>query len=350
MSGHGGGRRKKGGHGGGGGGHGDARFLVTYADLLTVLMALFLVLWVLASIDLNKFKKFTQGLGEFGNPAAETVPDLSQASPGQTEPPDTVAEPTKGVTTETTDPASAGGGGAGSGTGTGEVAGAGTGTTPDAGTGAGGGAGGGAGSGDLTSEQLQQVAQQITGDLAAANIPPSSSSVRVEARGLIVTIQTDGVLFESASAAMMAGGRDILAALAPVLRSVPNKILIEGHTDKRPLARANYDNWNLSTDRAISVLRTLMNALGVPSDRLAATGYAEFRPVDTGDSPEALAKNRRVELVVVAKADAPAAPATPTPATSAPAGGTSGATEVTVAPAAKTETTPTLTTAPATGG
>ena len=348
MSGHGGGRRKRGGHGGGGGGgHGDARFLVTYADLLTVLMALFLVLWVLASIDLNKFKKFTQGLGEFGNPAAETVPDLSQASPGATAPPETVAEPTKGVTTETTDPASAGGGGAGSGTGTGEVTGAGTGTTPDAGTDAGGGAG--AGSGELTSEQLQQVAQQITGDLAAANIPSSSNSVRVEARGLIVTIQTDGVLFESASSSMTAGGRDILAALAPVLRSVPNKILIEGHTDKRPLARANYDNWNLSADRAISVLRTLMNALGVPSARLAATGYAEFHPVDPGDTPAALAKNRRVEIVVVAKADAPAA-APAAPATPGGTGGTGGEAAVSVAPAAKAETTPTLTTAPPTGG
>ena len=55
------------GHGGG-----DARWLVTYADLLTLLMVLFLVLWVISTIDLKKFEKFKSGLGDFGNPAAET--------------------------------------------------------------------------------------------------------------------------------------------------------------------------------------------------------------------------------------------------------------------------------------
>ena len=107
MSGHGGGggkKKRRGGHAAGGG-HGDARFLVTYADLLTVLMALFLVLWVLATIDLNKFKQFTQGLGDFGNPAAKVVEDISEASPGQTTPPETAAESTAGETTETIEPA-----------------------------------------------------------------------------------------------------------------------------------------------------------------------------------------------------------------------------------------------------
>ena len=76
-------RRKKGhGGGGGGGGHGggDSRWLVTYADLLTVLMVLFLVLWTISSIDLKKFEKFKSGLGDFGNPAAAQASAADLAS------------------------------------------------------------------------------------------------------------------------------------------------------------------------------------------------------------------------------------------------------------------------------
>lgn len=280
MSGHGGGgggkKKRRGGHGGGGG-HGDARFLVTYADLLTVLMALFLVLWVLATIDLNKFKKFTQGLGDFGNPAAEQVEQIEEASPGQTMPEEVEESPTAGETTDTV----------------------------EASDGAGGGEGG-----ELTSKELEGVAEQLTGSLAAAGVPTSASTIRVEARGLIVTIQTDGVLFPSGSADMQKAGHDILEVLAPEFQAIDNRIIIEGHTDKRPLARSGYDNWNLSADRAISVLRTLKDDFGIPGDRLAATGYGEFHPVDPGDSAEALAKNRRVEIVVIAKTATAPAPAT----------------------------------------
>lgn len=297
VSGHGGGgrRKKRGGGHGGGGGHGDARFLVTYADLLTVLMALFLVLWVMASIDLEKFKKFTQGLGDFGNPAAAQVDDLAEASPGQTIPEVIEEEPTVGDTLD-------------------EVA---------ASDGAGGGAGG-----ELTTDQLEGVAQQLTESLAAANVPTTASTIRVEARGLVVTIQTDGVLFESGAASMTSGGLDILAVLAPEFSAIGNKIIIEGHTDKRPLARQGYDNWNLSADRAISVLRALRYDLGVPPERLAATGYAEFHPVDTGDSPEALARNRRVEIVIVAKAATTPAPRAEPKAEAADGEATEGDAEV----------------------
>lgn len=308
MSGHGGGggkkKRRGGGHGGGGG-HGDARFLVTYADLLTVLMALFLVMWVLATIDLNKFKKFTQGLGDFGNPAAEVVKDVSEASPGETVPPDGSTEdttPTAGETTDTTEAAGGSTGAPGS---------------------------GGDGTSELTTGQLEGVAGRLNESLASAGIAASASSVKVEARGLVVTIQTDGVLFPSGSATMTQGGKDILAVLAPELQGIANKIMIEGHTDKRPLARVGYDNWNLSADRAISVLRVMANELGIPAERLAATGYGEFHPVDTGDSEEALARNRRVEIVVLAKATTPEPVSAPAPEGDAATGESTATTDAT---------------------
>lgn len=323
MSGHGGGggkKKRRGGHAGGGG-HGDARFLVTYADLLTVLMALFLVLWVLATIDLNKFKKFTQGLGDFGNPAAEVVETVDEASPGETVPEDGSPEdttPTAGDVTDTTDAINGTSGAPGS---------------------------GGDGDNELTTGQLEGVADRLTGSLASAGIAATASSVKVEARGLVVTIQTDGVLFPSGSATMTQGGKDILAVLAPELQGIANRIVIEGHTDKRPLARVGYDNWNLSADRAISVLRVMVNELGIPAERLAATGYGEFHPVDTGESEEALARNRRVEIVVLAKATTPEpAPAAAAEGEAAAGDGAAATDEATVGAEPAGEATTTATT------
>jgi len=73
---------------------------------------------------------------------------------------------------------------------------------------------------------------------------------------------------------------------------------VDGHTDKSGLGGGGVfaDNWELSQARALSVVRYLVDFEGIPSNRLAATGFGEFQPVDTGDSPEALARNRRIEL------------------------------------------------------
>ena len=71
---------------------------------------------------------------------------------------------------------------------------------------------------------------------------------------------------------------------------------VDGHTDIKPIATPEFpSNWELSSARAISVVRYLM-AQGVPANRLVAAGFGEFQPVDTGDSHEALSKNRRIEL------------------------------------------------------
>ena len=298
MSGH-GGRKKRGGHGGGGGGGGhgggDSRWLVTYADLLTVLMVLFLVLWTISTLDLAKFKKFTSGLGDFKNPAAAAT-TVSETSPLNPDQGPTGTSPD--ATTDTTGTGSGAGDGTGDGTGAGT--GAGTGTDPGTGTGT-----------DLTNDQLRAVADKIVLDLAAKNLPPSATSIRLEDRGLVVSVSTDGVLFVSGAAAMTDPGRSIIGALAPEFKSFSNHIIIEGHTDARPLAgRGGYDNWNLSSDRALSVLKVLVDQFGIAADRLSAAGYGEHKPLDPAATPEAYARNRRVEIVVVARLK-PAAAATP---------------------------------------
>jgi flagellar motor protein MotB len=124
---------------------------------------------------------------------------------------------------------------------------------------------------------------------------------RREPRGLVVTIVTDQVLFLPGQADIQPGGFTILDVVADALADLSNDVLIEGHTDSRPISTGRFpSNWELSTSRATTVLRYLVEARGFPVERISAAGYADTHPVDTGNSAEALAKNRRVEIVVLA--------------------------------------------------
>lgn len=114
------------------------------------------------------------------------------------------------------------------------------------------------------------------------------------------------VLFESASATLSAEGKSQISSVADVLAEVavliPSSIdwiiRVDGHTDNEPLGGAGEfaDNWELSQGRALSVVKYLTDELGFPPGRLAATGFGEFRPVNSQDSAEARAQNRRIEL------------------------------------------------------
>jgi chemotaxis protein MotB len=112
------------------------------------------------------------------------------------------------------------------------------------------------------------------------------------------------VLFPSASAQLEEGGKQELVKMADTLKEVSKSIPKEvnwivtviGHTDKRPISTAQFpSNWELSTARALSVVKHLIEN-GIPAERLAATGYGEHQPIETGLTEEALAKNRRIEL------------------------------------------------------
>jgi len=112
------------------------------------------------------------------------------------------------------------------------------------------------------------------------------------------------VLFETGSADLGEDGKKQLTVLAETLKTISKKIppkvnwilRVDGHTDKVPIKNLKFpSNWELSAARAISVVRQLVDS-GIPSERLAATGFGQFQPLDTGDTPAALAKNRRIEL------------------------------------------------------
>jgi chemotaxis protein MotB len=114
------------------------------------------------------------------------------------------------------------------------------------------------------------------------------------------------VLFAQGQAEIAAEGRDQLAKLAVALADIATKIpedinwilQVDGHTDDVPIRAGRYaDNWDLSTERALSVVRFL-NQQGLPANRLAAAGYGEFQPLDATDNDDARRKNRRIELKI----------------------------------------------------
>ncbi|WP_193139481.1 peptidoglycan -binding protein [Meridianimarinicoccus sp. MJW13] len=113
------------------------------------------------------------------------------------------------------------------------------------------------------------------------------------------------VLFASGSAVLSTEGRGEIAKIAQLLQDVaaiiPPEInwviRVDGHTDNIPISGGSYqDNWELSQARALSVVRFMVDAFGFPPQRLAATGFGEYQPVDPRDTPEARARNRRIEL------------------------------------------------------
>jgi len=117
------------------------------------------------------------------------------------------------------------------------------------------------------------------------------------------------VLFPRASADLTLEALDKLMPLANALKEISGKIppdinwvlQVEGHTDKKPINTPEFrSNWELSTARAVSVVKFLITQ-GIPANRLSAAGFGEFQPVDAGDSPDAFARNRRIELKLTAR-------------------------------------------------
>ena len=115
------------------------------------------------------------------------------------------------------------------------------------------------------------------------------------------------ILFQTGSAILSTEGKSLLDAISEeVLLNADYSdyaIRIEGHTDNTPIGGDALRNWNLSTERAIAAVKYLQEHANVSAERLAATGYAFYQPIDTAETPEAKAKNRRIEIILVPPQD-----------------------------------------------
>ncbi|AVM74446.1 peptidoglycan -binding protein [Magnetospirillum gryphiswaldense] len=148
-------------------------------------------------------------------------------------------------------------------------------------------------------EELQRYRSEFFGKLR--KVLGERQGIRIEGDRFVFQSE---LLFDSASADLGVSGEQQVRQLAKTLidlsKQIPKEVnwvlRVDGHTDKRPIKSGRFpSNWELSTARAISVIRTLIDA-GVPADRLAAAGFGEFLPLDNSDSEAALAKNRRIEI------------------------------------------------------
>lgn len=118
-------------------------------------------------------------------------------------------------------------------------------------------------------------------------------------RGLVITLNEAG-FFDSGSAKLKESAYANFAQLAQLLLRYQPELAVEGHTDNRPTRGGRFhSNWELSTARAVTVVEHLVQDFGYRADRLGATGFGEHRPVAQGDTDEARARNRRVEMVVL---------------------------------------------------
>ena len=150
-----------------------------------------------------------------------------------------------------------------------------------------------------------------------------------EKRGIVIRI-SDKVVFDVGKAEILPESRPVLDKIAAFLRDVPNRIQIEGHTDNIPIKTAAYpSNWELSASRAVSIMRYLTEQRSLDPERFSIGGYGEFRPLESNDTLEGRAKNRRVEIVLL-KAEEEGESSPP------PGGSGGGTTPPAVAPAAPT--------------
>src|SRR5437763_1919576 len=247
------------------------RWLITYADMITLLMVLFIVLYSISQVDLAKFRRLKEGIaGGYGGPTALAA---VQGGAGPLE-----------------------GGGA---VFNAQVTGSGTQPSAEALEGIVSDIRAHTAGARQQRSVLQGAQQELQKSLDQAGLG-DTVKFRLEARGLVVTIVTDKVLFDPGQADLRPEGREVGDKSAAAPRKLPNKISVEGHTDNTPISGRYPSNWELSTARATTVLRELIERHGIDSSRLQAAGYADERPVASNNTPEGRSANRRVELVVLA--------------------------------------------------
>jgi len=268
MSAHGNRRRRRGDHGHEE--HADERWLLTYADMITLLMALFIVMWSISAVNISKFEELKVSLRDAFNgniqddgsgitPGGESV--LNPTGQQQVNP---AIMPAKTVAQAREIP-----------------------KIED----------------QLAKHELESL-RRVEAQLKAwAKQHGVSEQVKatIDERGLVVRLITDEVLFDPGDAVVKSGSDPLLHKIGQLLASgrIENPIRVEGHTDDTPISTAQFpSNWELSAARATAVLRKLLDA-GLNPGRVSVAGYGEQKPLAGNGSAAGRAKNRRVEIVVL---------------------------------------------------
>jgi chemotaxis protein MotB len=217
-------------------------WLTTFNDMMTLLMVFFVLLFSMSTVDMKRFKHFQGELqSALGILEAGQKTKVGVVEP---EPPITKSSPEEGAESQPPPAVAA------------EV----------------------------------RALRRLSEDLG---LPSTWSARRIQ-----ITLE-DALLFSSAKIQFNPVALPVLEKLATALKKVAGDILVEGHTDNRPLASRGYlSNWELSTARAAQVVKHLISVGDIAPQRLAAVGYGDSKPIATNDTPIGRATNRRVEIVL----------------------------------------------------
>lgn len=219
------------------------RWLLTYSDLITLLMIFFVVMYASSTVSDTKYSQLSKSLNTVL--AGGSKPIGSDSSTSSTE--DTQSQATPEVT---------------------------------------------------EAQKLSALKSDVDSILAQSGVGDSVQT-NIEERGLVITF-SNSVFFESGQAAIRPELRGTVDKLAVSLKAMNNLIRVEGHTDNVPVKNGNFSsNWQLSAVRAANVVQYLIEVDGLLPTKLSAGGYGEYKPIAPNDTDAGRSKNRRIDIVIV---------------------------------------------------
>jgi chemotaxis protein MotB len=242
--------------------HADERWLLTYADLITLLMALFMVLFSMSVVNKSKLASLKTSLHNAFSPHVLPGGESIANTGGNAEVRD--IKPVVRIPSPAQTP-----------------------MTPRA-----------AAAAAKDDSQLRQLKAEVDKEAKQADVA-GKVQTKITPRGLVIDILTDHLLFDSGQARIKPAGMSLLDRLAPLLQKQSSRAVeVEGHTDSQPIRGSVYpSNWELSTARASAVVRALIS-MNLSPNRLTATGRAYLDPSASNATEQGRAHNRRVEIVL----------------------------------------------------
>lgn len=160
----------------------------------------------------------------------------------------------------------------------------------------------------LTVGELMPVKKKLHKKLAPM-LDEGEISLSLTPRGLVLSLR-EAAFFPVGKASFRVGAEELLAHIGQAMRDIPDQpIRLEGHTDNVPIHNDEFEsNWELSSWRAIEVMHLLTERFGIAPERISVVGYGDLRPVADNRRPEGRAKNRRVDIVILSRSAAQMAP------------------------------------------
>jgi chemotaxis protein MotB len=236
------------------------RWLVSYADFITLLFAFFVVMFASTQADKSKARQVSESVKEAlenGKLSAAVATMLGRDKHEAARPP---TNPDRVNTSENLPPPAA----------------------------------------KIPPADLAKTIEVLKAGLAA-EVKGGKIGLKLEGRGLVISLQ-ESAFFASGDDAVSEASHSILAKIAAEAQAMSNPIRLEGHTDAIPIRTPRFrSNWELSAARAIAMMDLLKEQFRISAERMSIAGYADNAPVDSNETAEGRAKNRRVDLVVLSK-------------------------------------------------